>query len=88
MPILKEQIAKRVKGQLAENEDWWHLCYDTEADAFYIEHSWDYVNAYRVSQGHNSGTERHSVEGWQGPGSEKVDEARAKLKEGARGNPT
>ena len=84
MPVLKEQIAKRVKGQLGEKEDWWHLCYDTAADSYHIEHSWDHVDAYRVSRGSDSDADQHPVEGWAGPGSDKVSDARAKLEERAR----
>jgi hypothetical protein len=87
MPILKEQIAKRVKGSLAENEDWWHLCYDTDANEFFVEHEWDHVNAYRVSE-HSSDTERHAAEGWTGPGSGNLADARAKLLERARAHRT
>lgn len=87
MPILKEQIAKRVKGSLAEKEDWWYLCYDTDAGEFFIEHEWDHVNAYRVSE-RSSDTERHSVDGWNGPGSDKVQEARANLEERVRADRT
>jgi hypothetical protein len=88
MAILKEQIAQRVKGQLGEKEDWWHLCFDADANSYYIEHSWDHVDAYKVSRGTDSDTERHPLEGWNGPGLEKIDAARAKLEERARANRT
>ncbi len=83
MPILTHQIAQRVKGALAEDEDWWRVCYDTDAGEFYIEHEWDHVDPYNVAAGHNSGSTRHEIEGWSGPGKDRIDEAIAILNQQA-----
>tara|TARA_B100000949_G_C14267225_1_gene445597 strand:+ start:1472 stop:1672 length:201 start_codon:yes stop_codon:yes gene_type:complete len=55
---------------MAENEDWWDLCYDTDTGEFYVEHRWSYVqiNGLKTS----SGTEKHDAEAWTGPGAEKI----------------
>ena len=82
MPIIKVELDKRVKGSLMEREDWWHLCHNTEPGEQFVEHEWDHVNAYKVSE-QSSGTEVISVEQWlNGPGSQgKLDAAMAKINE-------
>lgn len=79
MPILHEQLAKRAKGGMAENEDWWHLCYDTDTEKFYVEHSWSYLD--RKSLRVDSGSSQEDAESFFGQGSEKIPEARARLLE-------
>ena len=83
MPILSRQIAQRVKGALGEDEDWWRLCYDTEADGFYNEHKGSYVNPYKFRVP-NTGTRRHPIANWDGPGSDRLNEAKAALTEEAK----
>lgn len=80
--ILTFELAKSAKGSLAEREDWWNLCMDTETGELWIEHAWDHVDAYNVSKV-NRGTSRHSVDGWTGPGSKNIEAGIAKLKEQA-----
>ncbi|WP_155264668.1 hypothetical protein [Sphingomonas segetis] len=81
MAVYKELLAKRVKGSLMENEDWWYLCYDTESQRYYVEHEWDHMNPYKIGSGdHGNGTTQSDAEGWTGVGADKIEEAKAKLK--------
>jgi hypothetical protein len=77
MPILKHQIAKRVKGSMAEKEDWWHACYDTDTKEFFIEHSWDHVQINGLSQ--DAGSSRHSIDDWNGEGRDNIPAAKEQL---------
>lgn len=79
MAVLKHQIAYRVKGSLAETEDWWHLCYDTESDVFFVEHEWDHANPYPRGGPGDSGTKRYDAANWDGPGREELAAAKALL---------
>lgn len=84
MAILTEQLVFRAKGSLNQTEDWWTLCYDTSADEYYVEHQWDHMDPYNLGKGKGSfGKERLSVEGYDGPGSEKLEEAKQRLIEKA-----
>ncbi|MGO4677787.1 hypothetical protein AB4Z40_33395 [Bosea sp. 2YAB26] len=79
--ILFEQLASRIKGPMAENEDWWHLCYETDTNEFYVEHEWSHVPSNGVQL--NSGTEKHDAMTWVGPGAELIPNARNLLLERA-----
>lgn len=79
MTILRETIATRTKGPMAENEDWWYLCYDTELKHFFIEHEWSHVQINGLKQ--DGGTSQHDVETWSGEGVARIQEARKKLLE-------
>lgn len=83
MPIYREMIERRIKGSLAQHEDYWYLCYDSDADSFYVEHQWDHMNPYKVSEPGSSGEARHDIETWSGPGSAKIEEAKQRLLEKA-----
>ena len=84
MAILKQEIHKIIKGSLMETEDWWRLCHDTENGTFYIEHEWSHVDPYNLNRPANSGTTIHPADTWYGHGSDKIEEAKAKLIEQAR----
>ena len=79
MPIYREQIAKRIKGSLAEKEDFWTLCYDSDEQRFYVEHMWDHMNPYKLSEKGNSGTTVHDADAWTGEGAEKIPDAKQRL---------
>lgn len=81
MAVLREQIASRTKGPMAENEDWWHLCYDTEAETFFVEHEWSHTSI--SSSKTNSGTTRHDADTWNERGAEQIDGAKKRLLERA-----
>ena len=83
MAILREQLGTRTKGPMAENEDWWNLCYDTDSREFYVEHSWSYVKINGLSV--DSGKSRESAEGWNGRGAENIPGAKQRLLEQANG---
>jgi hypothetical protein len=83
MAIHREQIAQRVKGSLAENEDFWTLCYDADAQRFYVEHEWSHMNPYKLSDPGSHGTSQHDADAWTGAGAEKIDEAKRRLIEKA-----
>jgi hypothetical protein len=44
MPLLRKELHKRVKGSLANDEDWWRLVFDTDAKRLYVEHEWSHVD--------------------------------------------
>jgi hypothetical protein len=81
MAILTVQIANRVKGPMAENEDWWWLCYDTETQKFCVKHGWDHVQINGLQQ--RAGEAEHNADTWQGPGSDKIPSAKMSLLERA-----
>lgn len=64
MTVHRIEIAKKVKGSLMENEDWWYVCYDDADQTSWIEHQWDHVDAYNVARGSDNGTERHEIQEW------------------------
>ncbi|HEV7318237.1 MAG TPA: hypothetical protein VGO04_06470 [Ensifer sp.] len=77
MSILKSELASRTKGSMAENEDWWYLCYDTEDRQFFVEHEWIHMK----SKGHptESGSERFEASKYAGVGAESLERAKASL---------
>jgi hypothetical protein len=83
MPILSEQLATRTKGPMAENEDWWRLCYDTDTKEFFVEHEWSYVKINGLKT--NSGKSKHDVDTWGGEGAEAIERAKERLLERANG---
>ncbi len=60
MAKLTRQLHERVKGGHMENEDWWRLVFDTEAQRLYIEHEWSHTDAWRASRS-KSGTAEFEV---------------------------
>lgn len=82
MAILSEELGSRTKGPMAENEDWWRLCYDTDTGAFYVLHKWDYVQINGLNQ--NAGEEKHDADTWRGEGAGKIADAKKRLVEQAR----
>lgn len=78
MTIERVEIDRRIKGGMNEDEQWWYLCLDTDTGEFFIEHQWDYVNRFNVSQA-SRGTERIEIEDYRGRGSEKIEAAKAEL---------
>lgn len=84
MTVTRIEIAKRIKGSLMENEDWWYLCYDDSSDSAWIEHKWDHMDAYNVGKAGDSGTSTHKLHDWiesKGHGYENVESALAKAKD-------
>jgi len=77
MAVLREEIAKRIKGTLNQTEDWWYLCLDTETGRYFVEHCWDYVALNSMAQ--DAGSDQHDADTWQGPGSANIEGAKAKL---------
>ena len=39
--ILKFELDSSTSDRFPADGDWWTLCYDTEQDAFYVDHEWD-----------------------------------------------
>ena len=81
MAVESVEIVHRNKGALGEDDDWWSVCLETTSGKFYIKHEWDHVNPYRLSEGHKEGTEELGIEGYDGPGKDKIEAAVAELKE-------
>ena len=81
MTILSEEIAKRIKGTLNQTEDWWDLCYDTDAERFFVKHKWDHVALNTLSQ--DAGEEDHDADTWKGEGAANIPAAKQRLLEQA-----
>lgn len=81
MSILSEELASRTRGPMAENEDWWRLCYDTDAGTFFVEHEWSHTSISALQT--NSGTMRHDADSWTDQGAEKIEGAKRRLLERA-----
>ncbi|WP_166775755.1 hypothetical protein [Qipengyuania flava] len=64
MAVKRIEIAKRIKGSLMENEDWWYLCYETSTGEAWIEHEWDHMDAYNVGKAGDRGKSRHDLDEW------------------------
>jgi hypothetical protein len=47
MPVFRRELAFRTQdpSSLGTGE-WWHLVLDTDAPAFYVEHTWDRPNTH------------------------------------------
>ena len=79
MAILKREIHRKVRGSLAQDEDWWRLCYDTHAREFFVEHEWSHVDPYRTDNPFDVGTRTFSVDSYRGPHARRIPALQAKL---------
>jgi hypothetical protein len=52
---MKRLLHERVKGPLANNEDWWYLVFDQETKRLFVQHEWSYVDLGRLHS-ENSGS--------------------------------
>jgi hypothetical protein len=77
MTILKEEIARGQTGTLDENDNWWRLCYDTEASKFYVEHEMDGLKPN--NQQPYAVTNYHAAETWGGRGATEIPAAKQRL---------
>lgn len=84
MLVLREQIGKRIKGALMEDEDWWYLCLDTDNDCYFVRHEWSNVDAYDVAKCADSGSSEHDADTWTGEGPEKIEAAKVRLPDQAK----
>jgi hypothetical protein len=62
---------------MAENEDWWSLCYNTDTKAFFVEHGWHHVRINGLKA--NSGTDTYEAETWTEQGADAIPGAKAQL---------
>jgi hypothetical protein len=86
MAILTEQLEFTAKGSLSQTEDWYTLCYDTDAKEFYIEHQWDHMDPYSIGKkASDRGTARLPVDDYKGPGISKLSDAKQTLMTKASG---
>ena len=60
MALLKRELNRSAKGPVQNDEDWWHLVFDTDAKRLYVEHRWGYVDVRGAGEA-NSGTEQFEV---------------------------
>jgi len=85
MMILKYELDSSTKSALSEEGDWWTLCYDTDAETFYVDHEWDRADPLNPARNLVCGIRRYSnATSWPGPGAEKVANGMARLKNRAR----
>jgi hypothetical protein len=84
MTILKYELESSVKGLADAEEDFWTLCYDTEKEAFYIDHEWDCADPLNSMKQLRSGIRRYSnAAAWRGPGANKLTSGMARLRDRA-----
>ena len=50
MPLLKRELHQAAKGPVMNDEDWWRLVFDTDANRLYVEHEWQYVDVQRKGE--------------------------------------
>ncbi len=79
MAILKREIHRTVRGSLAQDEDWWRLCYDLHAREFFVEHEWSHIDPLRADTPFDVGTRTISVESYHGPHARRIPALKAKL---------
>lgn len=83
--ILKYELDNSAKDALPDGGDWWTLCYDTDAEAFYVDHEWDRADPLNPARNLVTGIRRYSnATSWRGPGAEKLANGMARLKDRAR----
>jgi hypothetical protein len=83
--ILKFELDRSTSDGSPADGDWWTLCYDTEQDAFYVDHEWDRSDPLHPGRHLKSGVRRYSnAASWRGPGNRKLASGIARLKERAR----
>jgi hypothetical protein len=74
-----------VKSAPPNSGDWWTLCYDTDSEAFYLDHEWDRADPLNPARNLVCGIRRHTnTTAWRGPGAEKLASGVARLKARAR----
>lgn len=49
MSVLKRELARSVKGPVSSNEDWWHLCRDTDTGDVFVVHEWAHTDVTKAS---------------------------------------
>jgi hypothetical protein len=54
-----KELAKRIKGSLAETEDWWNL-YRNDDGELYVEHSWSHTKLKGLTT--DSGEKEYTIE--------------------------
>jgi hypothetical protein len=83
--ILKFELDRSTSDGSPADGDWWTLCYDTEQDAFYVDHEWDRSDPLHPGRHLKSGVRRYSnAASWRGPGNRKLASGIARLKDRAR----
>lgn len=50
MAKLKRELARRARGPVMNDEDWWRLVYDSEAKRLYVEHEWEHVDVRKAGK--------------------------------------
>jgi hypothetical protein len=83
MAILSEEIARRVQGHMGQNEDWWHLRYNTETETFTVRHSWSHTQMKSLKT--NDGENDYPADIWTGDGANNIPKAKEKLLAQLRG---
>ena len=84
--ILRYELDRTVIDKLSSDGDRWTLCYDTERDAFYVDHEWDRTDPLHPARHLQSGVRRYgNAASWRGPGSKKLASGMARLRNRASG---
>ncbi|MGK2740545.1 hypothetical protein ACSHT0_06585 [Tepidicaulis sp. LMO-SS28] len=62
MPEQLKPFHTKVKGSLAEDEDWWYLEVDEDSGQQVVRHKWHHCNPYKLSQPANEGSKTYSID--------------------------
>jgi hypothetical protein len=83
--ILKFELDRSTSDRVPADGDWWTLCYDTEQDAFYVDHEWDRSDPLHPGRHMKSGVRRYSnAASWRGPGNRQLTSGIARLRDRAK----
>ena len=44
MALLKRELHRTAKGPVMNDQDWWRLVFDTDANRLYVEHEWHHTD--------------------------------------------
>lgn len=78
MATLVRELDKRIKGPMAETEDWWRLMRDDDGSLF-VEHEWSHTNLNKLST--DADTARYSIDEFLESASPQASKAVAALQE-------
>jgi len=50
MALLRREFSNSIKGQWANDEEWWTLVFDTDTNRLFVVREWDVVDADDISK--------------------------------------
>ncbi len=79
MAILTRELRHKARGPRLQEQDWWHLCYDTDTREFFVEHRWHHRNPDKLNGPADLGRDCVGMEMYRTRNSRKVEQAKAEL---------